>query len=290
MYKIIGADQKEYGPIGGDQIRQWIAEGRLNAQTRVQVGNEWTVLGQVPEFADVLRSRISPPPMTAPRVAESGPAPTSGMAITSLVLGIVGLFTCGITALIGLVLGIVSMSRIKNSNGRLAGSGLALAGTIVSGACLLIGIALFAAVSLPAFASAKDRAFSVVCLNNIKVLGLATQSYAAEHNDQFPPAATWCDAIRPKTFSEKEFQCPSADQSQRCHYAFNEKLGGMDAKKVAPETVLIFETATGGWNVSGGRELLLNRARHARRINVVFADGSVQQILETRLSELRWDP
>jgi hypothetical protein len=36
MYNIIGADGKEYGPISIEQIRQWIADGRINAHTRVQ--------------------------------------------------------------------------------------------------------------------------------------------------------------------------------------------------------------------------------------------------------------
>jgi len=35
MYKIIGADGKEYGPIPAEQLREWIAEGRANAQTKV---------------------------------------------------------------------------------------------------------------------------------------------------------------------------------------------------------------------------------------------------------------
>ena len=35
MYKIIGADGKEYGPITSEQLRQWMAEGRANLQTRV---------------------------------------------------------------------------------------------------------------------------------------------------------------------------------------------------------------------------------------------------------------
>ena len=35
MYKIIGADQKEYGPVTADQLRQWITEGRVNGQTSV---------------------------------------------------------------------------------------------------------------------------------------------------------------------------------------------------------------------------------------------------------------
>ena len=33
MYKIIGADKKEYGPVTGDQLRHWISEGRVNSQT-----------------------------------------------------------------------------------------------------------------------------------------------------------------------------------------------------------------------------------------------------------------
>ncbi len=36
MYKIIGADGKEYGPVTSEQVRQWITEGRANAQTKVQ--------------------------------------------------------------------------------------------------------------------------------------------------------------------------------------------------------------------------------------------------------------
>jgi len=53
MYKIIGADGKEYGPITSEQMRQWIAESRANAQTRVQVegSTEWTTLGTIGEFA-----------------------------------------------------------------------------------------------------------------------------------------------------------------------------------------------------------------------------------------------
>ena len=55
MYKIIGADQKEYGPINAEQMRQWIAEGRVNGQTSVQFeGGEWRPLATFPEFADSL--------------------------------------------------------------------------------------------------------------------------------------------------------------------------------------------------------------------------------------------
>lgn len=52
MYKIIGADQKEYGPISAEQIRQWIAEGRVNGQTQVcaEGTQDWKPLAAFPEF------------------------------------------------------------------------------------------------------------------------------------------------------------------------------------------------------------------------------------------------
>ncbi|MCL5096677.1 MAG: GYF domain-containing protein [Candidatus Omnitrophica bacterium] len=58
MYKIIGADKKEYGPISAEQIRQWIRDGRANAQTSgMEEGeNEWKPLGNFPEFAAELDS------------------------------------------------------------------------------------------------------------------------------------------------------------------------------------------------------------------------------------------
>jgi hypothetical protein len=67
MYKIIGADGNEYGPISADQLRQWIAEGRANAQTKVQPegSTEWKTLGTLAEFADVFAAATAPPTVVA---------------------------------------------------------------------------------------------------------------------------------------------------------------------------------------------------------------------------------
>jgi hypothetical protein len=53
MYQIIGADGKEYGPVTTEQLRQWIAEGRANLQSKVRAQGEtdWKTLGEVPEIA-----------------------------------------------------------------------------------------------------------------------------------------------------------------------------------------------------------------------------------------------
>src|SRR3989441_3799556 len=59
MYKIIGADQREYGPVPVEQVRKWIAEGRANAQTKTwsESGSEWKTLADFPEFAEALRAQ-----------------------------------------------------------------------------------------------------------------------------------------------------------------------------------------------------------------------------------------
>ena len=75
MFKIIAADQKEYGPVPTDQVRRWIAEGRANAQTRARVeggGGDWKPLSEFPEFADAFVAgavAVSPPKLN-PSIGE----------------------------------------------------------------------------------------------------------------------------------------------------------------------------------------------------------------------------
>ena len=68
MYKIIGGDDHEYGPVSAEQLRQWIAEGRANAQTRVQSegSTEWKTLRELPEFAGAFAGAPPPPYATRP--------------------------------------------------------------------------------------------------------------------------------------------------------------------------------------------------------------------------------
>jgi len=68
MYKIIGGDQREYGPATADEIGRWIAEGRLGDQSLVQLegSGEWKPLSRYPEFAEALgaQARHAPDPVT----------------------------------------------------------------------------------------------------------------------------------------------------------------------------------------------------------------------------------
>ena len=72
MYRIIGADGNQYGPISADQLRQWIAEGRANAQTKVLAEGtmDWKPLSEFPEFF---------PSTTAPGATPLPPSPAPGI-------------------------------------------------------------------------------------------------------------------------------------------------------------------------------------------------------------------
>jgi hypothetical protein len=141
MYKIIGADQKEYGPVSADQLRQWIAEGRVNSQTKVQAADatEWKAMAEIPEFAGVLPK--APPPAPTPSVPIKPPQAqraNSQMAVWSMITGILSLLCCcGFAAPVAIVLGMVALSQLKN-HPELTGSGFAIAGIVMGIVAILV--------------------------------------------------------------------------------------------------------------------------------------------------------
>ncbi|MDX3107973.1 DUF4190 domain-containing protein [Nonomuraea angiospora] len=58
------------------------------------------------------------------------PKSTNGMAVASLVLGIIGLVFCGITSIPGVILGHIALNRIKKTGEE--GSGMAVGGLVTS--------------------------------------------------------------------------------------------------------------------------------------------------------------
>lgn len=296
MYKIIGGDGVEYGPITAEQVRLWISQRRLNAQSRIKPAEaaDWTTLGQLPEFADALAAPMSPPPTLTPAPSTGGTpdsqAKTSRLAIAALVLGILGIFSFGLTAIGGLVCGIVGLVKINASGGKLRGKGLAISSIVVSGVVFLLIpiIAFMAALLLPALSKAKAKAESIRAVSCAKQLALGVRLYATDHNDQFPPAETWSDAILNDVGSEKTFQVPSKP-GLRCAFAFNARVGGLKEGNIPPGTVLFFESDQ-GWNASGGPEIMIKLPRKNAVFVVAFADGSVKQLRADELASLRWNP
>ena len=100
-YTIIGGDQKEYGSVTADDLRKWIIDGRLNAQSlaKEESDTEFRPLSAFPEFADALNTGSVPPPPLAAPVAGAG---SGREAALQLVKGpVIGL---KVTAIVGLIL------------------------------------------------------------------------------------------------------------------------------------------------------------------------------------------
>jgi hypothetical protein len=156
MYYLIGADQKEYGPVAADEVRAWIAEGRANGQTLTRLeGGPWKPLSTFPEFAATLGAAPQPPPVPLAQASFTGRAPeTNSMAVAGLVMGIlsmtIGLVCCGLVFnILGIIFSSVALSQIKRS--QQTGRNLAIVGLVLSLLGLvfeIIKIVVFGAMGL----------------------------------------------------------------------------------------------------------------------------------------------
>jgi hypothetical protein len=213
---------------------------------------------------------------------------TKKLVQSSFVLGIASIF-CGITALPAIIQSIRALVRIRRVKAGNAAFYKVIFSLIFS-SCVLIFIILFAASALFA---ARAFANNINCTNNMKILGLAMRIYE-DQEASFPPTG-WCDVI----LTNKEISgqaldisnalhCPTTPKKQRCGYAMNRKLVGIQHTSQIPmDTILLFESDA-GWNAVGGPEIAV--PRHHNGLNVVLADGSVQQIDFKDLGKLRWNP
>ena len=170
-YFIIGGDGKEYGPKPDSEVREWIAEGRLNTQSQIREQSDpnWRALEDFPEFANYLFGATpSTPTPSAPAIQQhQQPYPqygyqeqstTNGMAITGMVMGILSILSiypcCGIPFnILGIIFSSIGLKQIK-SNQHQGGRGMAIAGLICSIISLVllvvfIGLGIAVGVSSP---------------------------------------------------------------------------------------------------------------------------------------------
>lgn len=155
MYRIIGADHREYGPVSAEQIRQWMREGRVNGATLMQAEGVpgWRPLATFPEFGVPPQSAPTAPTAAPGYVPAPGPAaaPTNGNAITGLIFGIISV-TCVCAGLpvgaIGIVFSCIALSQINNNPGQ-KGKGMAIAGLVLSIIGVLIWLGYGALSFLP---------------------------------------------------------------------------------------------------------------------------------------------
>ncbi len=231
------------------------------------------------------------PPAGAPPYATGGvqAVRTSGLAIASLILGILGFVSAGLTALPALVLGIVALVQIKKDKARLGGEGLAITGIVLSGIMVLL-IPIFAAILFPVFSKARYKAVQATCMSNLKQSSLAMMQYVQDYDEKYPSAANWNQGLEPYMKSSVVLRCPSA-HNDLPSYALNKSLASVALKGVRSpsETVGIYDSIP-GVNLSGGPELLPVPGRHDDGNNIGFADGHVKWYRDGSYGMLAWQP
>jgi TM2 domain-containing membrane protein YozV len=133
VYKIVGTDGHQYGPVSAEQVRAWIAENRANAQTLAQTeGSQgWKPLDLKPPPAGATAPPRFPPPPPPSLPGASNKIPAGicgillgGLGIHKFILGyttsglimlLVTLLTCGVfypvMHIIGLIEGIIYLCK-----------------------------------------------------------------------------------------------------------------------------------------------------------------------------------
>ena len=131
------------------------------------------------------------------------PAPqTSGMAIASLVTGLLCMSP------VAIILGHISMSKIKKSSGQLTGSGLALVGLILGYIGLLIIVGSIIAMVTAGGAAWKMGADAAGCMIVQSKIDMAVIEYQTEKSLE-PGAALDVEAIKQKLGGDSALKCPA---------------------------------------------------------------------------------
>lgn len=138
-----GKDNAQHGPVSEPEIHNLIATGQIEPSTIIwrEGMQNWLPLKDVPEFqvTNAQLSSTSTIPGSnqtyAPPQAYMQPPPSDGLAITSMILGIISILAS--CMYIGIIFGIpavicghMSLNKINKSPVAIGGKGMAIAGLV----------------------------------------------------------------------------------------------------------------------------------------------------------------
>ena len=122
-----------------------------------------------------------------PLPTNSNTGPKSGLAVTSLVLGICSVTLCGLfTGLPAIITGHIAHGRARRSPGQFGGGGMAIAGFVMGYVSVFITLVVLPALLLPALSKAKEKAQRIHCASNLKLIATGSRIWAEDHDDRFP--------------------------------------------------------------------------------------------------------
>lgn len=194
----LAKDLQQTGPHTLEQVRaMWAAKEVSGTTLFWKMGQAgWEPLQSMAS----LLGTVAPPPLSdapspLPRAQYpqnvGTPPPTSGLAITSLVLGILGLLTF-VPSIPAVICGHVALGRIKQSSSALGGRSVAMAGLILGYLVVvlfagLISIGLVAGLVLPILNPTTQKRREAMDLAKAKEIANAIISYEGDHDGRTPP-------------------------------------------------------------------------------------------------------
>lgn len=109
---------------------------------------------------------------------------TSGLAIASLVLGVLSIIPCFILTILfaipGVVCGHSALVRINRSGGSLTGQGMAIAGLVTGYLGMLLFFALVLPIAIPNFVKARNASHAYQCAHNLQDIDAAKNAWAVD--------------------------------------------------------------------------------------------------------------
>ena len=176
---------------------------------------------------------------------------SNGMAVASLIFGIIGIFIPVIPSIIGLILGFIGLSKTKDP--RVGGKGLAIAGIAVSVASFFMAGCMLS-ILLPSLNRARETANRVKCASNMRQIGQALLLYGNDNRGVYP--ADFGPLLLTQEITSEVFCCPSTNATpaapggtaqqavvalpQHCSYIY---LPGHNINATA-DTVIVYEPIT----------------------------------------------
>ncbi len=128
------------------------------------------------------------------------------------------------------------------------------------------------------FAAMREAAVKEPSRANLRKLAVAIWAFAQDHDEHYPDAARWMDEIHPYLKSETVFHDPAAPAGEKWSYAFNRRLSGVSAEALVspPDTVLVFESASGSKNASDTGQSVPRPGWHKGGTDYALADGHIK--------------
>jgi len=145
-----GSSAGQTGPVEEGELRALVASGGVGPETLVWRDGmkDWLPLQSVPELhASTLHPQVAPGPGPYVPGYYAPVAPTCGLAIASMICGIVGIVTCYFAGLLGVpavICGHLALARINGSPVPMAGRGMAIAGLVMGYLWIAMSVAAIA--------------------------------------------------------------------------------------------------------------------------------------------------